>query len=81
MIMAKEGDRAQITAKTFLIVFWRVLVAYGFYPLMFGLMIWVIMTDKSWIWGAAILAAIFIFDPIWRILFGRIKALALRGRR
>lgn len=61
--------------KAALVAFWRLGRAYLFYPLTVGLFIWVYMTDKHWIFGAAIIAAILIFDPIWRIIGGNIVRL------
>ena len=42
--------------------------ALAFYPIMIGLFLWLYVTNAHWIWGAAIIAGILIFDPIWRIM-------------
>lgn len=76
--MARQGPSKPITAKAFLLVFWRVLFAYGFYPLMLGLFLWGLYKGYHWSYGAALLAAIFWLDPIWRVLLRRIMDLIKR---
>lgn len=66
--------------KAVLIALWRLLRAYLFYPVMIGLFLWIYVTDKHWVFGAAIIAAILIFDPIWRIM-GRNSLRLLRKKR
>ncbi|NNE59220.1 MAG: hypothetical protein HKN36_14025 [Hellea sp.] len=46
-------------------VFWRMGIAYLFYPVMIGLFIWIEIKDFHWIFGAMVIAAILIIDPIW----------------
>lgn len=57
----------------FLRVFVRFAQAYLFYPVMIGLFLWLYFTGAHWIFGIAVLAAIFILDPIWRTLVGNIR--------
>lgn len=57
--------------KAILISFWRMFHALAFYPLLIGLFVWLYIKDAHWIFGAAVIAAILIFDPIWRLLFRR----------
>lgn len=66
--------------KAVFIALWRLLRAYLFYPVMIGLFLWIYVTDKHWVFGAAIIAAILIFDPIWRIM-GRNSLRFLRKKR
>lgn len=54
--------------KATLVAMWRLFQAFFFYPILLGLFIWIWITDKHWLWGLAIVIAILIFDPIWRIL-------------
>jgi len=42
--------------------------AYLFYPFMIGLFLWLYVKDVHWIFGLAIIVAIFIIDPIWRLM-------------
>ncbi|MGJ8563253.1 MAG: hypothetical protein ACSHXY_06840 [Alphaproteobacteria bacterium] len=66
--------------KAVFIALWRLLRANLFYPVMIGLFLWIYVTDKHWVFGAAIIAAILIFDPIWRIM-GRNSLRLLRKKR
>ncbi len=50
----------------------RLIRAYLFYPTAIGVMIWLILNDKHWGWGVIVLAAVLIFDPIYRIMLRRI---------
>ncbi len=52
--------------------FWRFTRAFLFYPAAIVIMIWLIITGQHWIWGVAVLAAVLIFDPIYRIMLGSI---------
>lgn len=47
---------------------WQLFKGLLFYPLMIGLFIWLYVTDKHWIFGIAVIAAILIIDPIWRVM-------------
>lgn len=47
---------------------WRLARALLFYPAAIAVMIWLILTGQHWIWGIAVLAAVLIFDPIYRIM-------------
>ncbi len=47
---------------------WRLGRALLFYPAAVGIMIWLILTQQHWIWGVAVLAAVLILDPIYRIM-------------
>ena len=47
---------------------WQLFKGLLFYPLMIGVFIWLYITDKHWIFGIAVIAAILILDPIWRII-------------
>jgi len=49
-------------------VFIRMARAYLFYPAMIGLFLWLYIRDAHWIYGLAVIVAILIIDPIWRIL-------------
>ena len=54
--------------KPALTAMWRLFIGLLFYPLMIGLFIWLYITDKHWIFGIAVIAAILILDPIWRVM-------------
>lgn len=54
--------------KATLIAMWHLFHALAFYPLMIGAFIWLYLKDAHWIWGAAIIAGILIFDPMWRAI-------------
>jgi len=49
---------------------WRFARAMLFYPAAIAIMLWLIFTGQHWIWGLAVLAAILILDPIYRIIIG-----------
>lgn len=66
--------------KTTLIAMWRLFHALFFYPIMFGVFLWLYFTDKHWIFGLAVLIAILVFDPIWRIL-GRNILNSIKSKR
>jgi sterol desaturase/sphingolipid hydroxylase (fatty acid hydroxylase superfamily) len=51
---------------------WRFARALLFYPAAFGVMIWLLIADQHWIWGLLVLAAVLIFDPIYRVIFRQI---------
>ena len=59
---------------------WRLFQAIFFYPILFGLFIWVWITGKHWLWGLAIVIAILVFDPVWRML-GRNIIKMIRERK
>jgi len=52
----------------FITVFLRMARAYLFYPVMIGIFLWLFIKDAHWIFGLAVITAILILDPIWRIL-------------
>jgi hypothetical protein len=54
-----------------LIAIWRLFYGLLFYPLMVGLFLWIYITGRHWIYGAIIIAAILILDPIWRVIARR----------
>lgn len=54
--------------KAFLRVLWRMIRAYLFYPAMIAIFIWLTLIDAHWIFGLAVIAAILILDPIWRVM-------------
>jgi len=54
--------------KATLTAMWRLFHALAFYPLMIGGFIWLYIKGAHWIWGAAIIAGILIFDPMWRAI-------------
>jgi len=56
----------------FLIVFFRMARAVLFYPVMIGLFLWLYFTNAHWIFGVAVIIAILVLDPIWRILASNI---------
>lgn len=47
---------------------WRFARAFLFYPAAVAIMIWLILNNKHWFWGVLVLAAVLIFDPIYRIM-------------
>ena len=47
---------------------WRFTRAILFYPAAIAVMVWLIVKGQHWIWGIAVLAAVLIFDPIYRII-------------
>lgn len=47
-------------------VFWRMGRVYLFYPVMIGLMIWIDYNNYHWIFGALVIVAIFVLDPMWK---------------
>ncbi len=47
---------------------WRFARAMLFYPAAIAIMLWLILTGQHWIWGVAVLAAVLILDPIYRII-------------
>jgi len=47
---------------------WRFTRAFLFYPAAIAIMIWLIVTGQHWIWGIAVLAAVLLLDPIYRIM-------------
>ena len=51
---------------------WRFARAILFYPAAIIIMIWLVLTGQHWIWGFAVLAAVLILDPIYRIMLGGI---------
>lgn len=65
--------------KPALIAMWRLFRALAFYPLMLVTGIWLWLKGAHWIWGVGIIAAILIFDPIWRIM-GRNLLRILSGK-
>jgi len=58
--------------KAALIAMWRLFHALAFYPILIGVFIWLYFKGAHWIYGAAILAIILIFDPIWRLMLGNL---------
>jgi len=52
--------------------FWQYARALLFYPAAIGIMVWLTITGKHWIWGVTVLAAVLILDPIYRIILGSI---------
>jgi len=51
-------------AQIFLPIVW----AYLFYPVMVGLFLWLYIKGTHWIYGLAVIVAILLIDPIWRVL-------------
>ena len=47
---------------------WQLFKGLLFYPLMIGVFIWLYITDKHWVFGLAVIAAILFLDPIWRVM-------------
>jgi membrane protein YdbS with pleckstrin-like domain len=58
---------------------WRFARAMLFYPAAIAIMVWLILTGQHWIWGVAVLAAVLILDPIYRIIL--VSALKWRPHR
>lgn len=54
--------------KRILKVYWHFIQMFLFYPVMIGLFLWLYFQNAHWTFGAVIIAAILIFDPIWRIM-------------
>ncbi|HHL43481.1 MAG TPA: hypothetical protein ENJ42_07685 [Hellea balneolensis] len=46
-------------------VFFALLRAYLFYPVMVGIFIWLYFTKAHWGYGLAVIVAILVIDPIW----------------
>ena len=67
--------------KAALIALWRLFYAFAFYPIMIGLFIWIYVTGRHWVFGLAVIAAILILDPIWRVLARSILRLGKRAKR
>jgi len=66
----------------FLIVFTRMARAYLFYPLMVGVFLWLYIKGAHWVYGLAVIVAILILDPIWRILAANtLKSIRKIGRK
>lgn len=51
---------------------WRFMRALLFYPAAIAIMVWLVLTGQHWGWGVLVLAAVLIFDPIYRIILGNI---------
>jgi hypothetical protein len=51
---------------------WQFARAILFYPAAIAIMIWLLLTGKHWIWGVAVLLAVLILDPIYRIMLRQI---------
>ena len=47
------------------LAFWRLGIAYLFYPIMILLMAYITFKGYHWIFGVMIILAIFILDPMW----------------
>lgn len=47
---------------------WRLFYGLLFYPIMIGLFLWIYFTGRHWGYGAVIITAILVLDPIWRVL-------------
>ena len=54
--------------KAVLSAFWNLFHALAFYPLMIGGFMWLYFKSAHWGYGVAIIVAILIFDPIWRVM-------------
>ncbi len=54
-----------------LTLFLRLGRAFLFYPAMVGLFLWLYVKGAHWIFGLAVILAILILDPIWRIMAGK----------
>ena len=54
------------------IAFWRLFWAFAFYPITFGLLIWLWAKDAHWLWGLAVIIGVVILDPIWGLIARRI---------
>lgn len=61
--------------KATLIAIWRLFHALAFYPILIGVFIWLYFKGAHWIYGAAVIAIILIFDPIWRVMFRNVLRL------
>jgi len=49
-----------------------------FYPAMIGLFLWLYFTDAHWVFGAAVIIAILILDPIWRVMASNIAKAVMK---
>lgn len=54
--------------KAVLIAMWRLFHGLVFYPLMVGLFIWLFVKGVHWGFGLAVIVAILVLDPMWRII-------------
>jgi len=54
--------------KATLIAIWRLFHALAFYPILIGAFIWLYFKGAHWVYGAAIIIIILVFDPIWRVI-------------
>lgn len=58
--------------KDVIVSFWRMFHALAFYPLMIAAFIYLYIKGAPWPFGLAIIIAILVFDPMWRMLFRQI---------
>jgi len=58
--------------KGLLLGFWRLIQATLFYPIAFGIMIWLTLTGQHWGWGLLVIIAVLVLDPIYRIILGKV---------
>ena len=65
--------------KAVLTVFWRLLRAYLYYPLIVGLAIWLWLNDAHWIWGLALLIFVLMTDRIWLLVAKRVLSWRPKG--
>lgn len=59
--------------KGVLIAIWRLFVGLAFYPIMLGLFFWIWYKGYHWIFGAGVVAAILLLDPIWMRLLQNLR--------
>jgi len=58
--------------KAVLVSMWRLFHGLAFYPLAIALFIWLFIKGAHWGFGLSVIIAILMFDPIWRIMAGRL---------
>lgn len=60
------------------ILFWRLGLAYLYYPIIFGLAIWLTVKDVHWGYGVLLLIFVLLTDPLFRILYRRFRGIFKR---
>ena len=56
-----------------LIAILKVYWAFLYYPLLLALFIWLWVKGVHWIWGAIVVIAMVVWDPVWLRFFFRRK--------
>lgn len=74
-------DPARITPAKIVHVFARLAFAYLYYPVIIGLAIWMWIKQVHVGWGLALLAVVWVYDPMLRILRARIRHARRRAKK